>query len=140
MRKVIKIGFPIVCFVVIGGTFFLLNRAVDKVNNDKKVNAESQVVSNKIEDGKETEETKKEMSFSISEDVLNAQKKEEDERKERAIEIVKNKDGTRENVYYSNDGKDGNNYIVSIKDQESARTIIQYSVNLDMETIVIYGN
>ena len=37
MRKVIKIGFPILCIAVIGGTFILLNKTTEKINRNKLV-------------------------------------------------------------------------------------------------------
>jgi len=35
MKKVIKIGFPIVCIAVIGGTFILLNNTTGKIIRNK---------------------------------------------------------------------------------------------------------
>ena len=35
MRKIFKIGFPILCVAVIGGTFILLNKTTEKINRLK---------------------------------------------------------------------------------------------------------
>ena len=32
MRRIIKIGFPIVCLAIIAGTFVLLNKTAEKIN------------------------------------------------------------------------------------------------------------
>ena len=35
MRKIFKIGFPILCVAIIGGTFILLNKTTEKINRLK---------------------------------------------------------------------------------------------------------
>ena len=49
MKRIIKIGFPIVCVAVIGGTFYLLNKTLDRVNSmneDTKINNITNVTNN----------------------------------------------------------------------------------------------
>ena len=43
MRKLIKIGFPIVCIAIIGGTFVLLDRTTSKINRNKLSSDESSI-------------------------------------------------------------------------------------------------
>ena len=52
MRRIIKIGFPILCVAVIGGTFILLNKATERIsrNNLKEEDAYTNTVENNIEE------------------------------------------------------------------------------------------
>ena len=55
MKRVVKIGFPIVCVVIIGGTFFLLNGAKKRVNNMKsQKETNSTVVENIVDNTSKT--------------------------------------------------------------------------------------
>ena len=38
MKRIVKIGFPILCVAVIGGTFHLLNKTQDRVNEMNREN------------------------------------------------------------------------------------------------------
>ena len=135
MKKIIKIGFPILCIAVIAGTFILLNKTTDRINRNKLQkdeidNSFEENTINEMEDNTNIENT---VELSPEE----AQKK-EIENKAKAIEIVKRLAPPLENVYYTNEGKVENNYLVAIKDNDTKNPKIYYSVDVENEEIEIY--
>lgn len=50
MKKVIKVGFPIVCVVIIGGTFYMLGNLDKKVEDSLRMQQSNSV--NKVEETK----------------------------------------------------------------------------------------
>lgn len=135
MKKIIKIGFPIICIAVIAGTFILLNKTTDRINRNKLQkdeidNSFEENIINEVEDNTNTENI---VELSPEE----AQKK-EIENKAKAIEIVKRLAPPLENVYYTNEGKVENNYLVAIKDNDTKNPKIYYSVDVENEEIEIY--
>lgn len=135
MRKIIKIGFPIVCVAIIGGTFVLLNRTTNKINRNK-LNSdedsiyEENVIETKVSEGKEILEN----VVSSSEDV----KVKEIDNKARAIELVKKLSPPLTNVYYTNEGKVEDNYLVAVRENDTQIVKIYYIVDINNEKIEIY--
>ena len=133
MKKVIKIGFPIVCVSIIIGTFILLNKTAERVNKNKLREDE---VRNNIK-----EEKKEENIIIKKEEILIEQSKPkttEINNKSKAIEIVKKIAPPDSNVYYTNEGIDNGKYIVAIRDNNTKNAKIYYSVDLSLEKIEIY--
>lgn len=93
MKKVIKIGFPIVCIAVIGGTFILLNKTTEKINRNKL--KEDNSTSN-------VNQTDTDFENIVITGVEEVKNKEIDD-KNKAIEIVKKLAPPSENVYYTNE-------------------------------------
>lgn len=134
MRKVIKIGFPILCVAVIGGTFILLNKTTDRINRNKL--NENEVVNSATK--KIVEEVNQDntiVNTSVDSEDAKAQ---EVKNKAKAIEIVKKLAPPSSNVYYTNEGMVGTRYLVAIRDNTSKDVKIYYSVNIDSEQIEIY--
>lgn len=135
MRKIIKIGFPIVCVAIIGGTFVLLNRTTNKINRNK-LNSdedsiyEENVIETKVSEGKEILEN----VVSSSEDV----KVKEIDNKARAIELVKKLSPPLTNVYYTNEGKVEDNYLVAVRENDTQIVKIYYIVDINNEKVEIY--
>ena len=144
MRKIIKIGFPIACVAVIGGTFYLLNKTVKRVNENNYNNNinENNSIIQKAEDATDTFENVSKVEENIINTIPEENKKIESENEEKdknkAIDIVKKKDVSRSNVYYTNEGKNGNKYIVAVREEDTTEVVIYYSVDLDKEEIEIY--
>lgn len=132
MRKVIKIGFPILCVAVIGGTFILLNNTIEKINQNKL----------KVEEDDNTPTTT--VIEEIEEDTTNTvvdpeeAKAQEIQNKAKAIEIVQKKAPPATNVYYTNEGTIDNQYLVAIRDKDTKNAKIYYIVNVENEKMEIY--
>ena len=141
MKKVIKIGFPIVCIVLIGGTFILLNKFQSRVNDRAKINAEVSNSSKEIE--KETGEENTVMentSYTVSVEEQEKEKKTEDENEKEAIDIIKNKYtyiGT-DDIYFTNEGKENGKYIVAVRQKSTTEASIYYIVDIEQKTYDMY--
>lgn len=134
MKKVIKIGFPILCVAVIGGTFFLLNKTTSKINRNRLSEDDEEIIvaNNVIEENGNLEE--------VQENILSPEevKEQEVKNKAKAIEIVKKLAPPTENTYYTNEGMVGSEYLVAIRDNETKDAQIYYTVNIGSEKIEIY--
>ena len=138
MRKVIKIGFPIFCIVVIGGTFILLNRTVKKINENGLKNKKSDIsTENKTDDNNSFNEVNQ-VSYTVSMDDKEKQEKSEENKKDKAVELVKQKEINRKNVYFTNEGVENGKFIVAIRDTSTTEAIIYYIVDIDTEELQIY--
>lgn len=135
MKKVIKIGFPILCLAVIGGTFILLNKTTQKINRNKLPEE------NITEDVTNTDE-KNDIEENIVEEnvVLNSEEAKtiEIENKAKAIELVKKLAPPTTDVYYTNEGTVQNKYLVAIRDNDTKNVNIYYIVDVENEKIQIY--
>lgn len=133
MRKVIKIGFPILCVAVIGGTFILLNKTTDRINKNrlKDDEVENEVVETTELDSEEIENE----SVEISSEEAKAQ---EVKNKSQAIELVKKLAPSVSNSYYTNEGMADDKYLVAIRDSISKDATIYYAVDIQNEKIEIY--
>ena len=134
MKKLIKIGFPIVCIAIIGGTFVLLDRTTSKINRNKLSSDESNiydenVIETEVSNGEEVLE-----NMVNSEDI----KIKEIDNKAKAIELVKRLSPPLTNVYYTNEGKVEDNYLVAVRDSETQIIKIYYVVDINNEKIEIY--
>ena len=143
MRKIIRIGFPILCVSIIGGTFILLNKTAERINRNKLVeNEEENIVyqeENVINETVENEIIENEIvENTVYIDEEEAKLKEK-ENKEKAIEIVKKLAPPLSNTYYTNEGMVGNYYIVAIRDNETKKEKIYYGVDIEKKEIEIYN-
>ena len=134
MKKLIKIGFPIVCIAIIGGTFVLLDRTTSKINRNKLSSDESNiydenVIETEVSNGEEVLE-----NMVNSEDI----KIKEIDNKAKAIELVKKLSPPLTNVYYTNEGRVEDNYLVAVRDSDTQITKIFYVVDINNEKIEIY--
>jgi prolyl oligopeptidase PreP (S9A serine peptidase family) len=144
MKKVIKIGFPIICIAVIGGTFYLLNKTLNKVNANKVTeNTVNEDINETTNISSPTDEEDLENIQTITSTILveeqenNAAK--EIQKKAEAIELVKVADGTRSSkVYYTNEGMDDDRYIVAVRYEDTTEAIIYYTVDVEKENVEIY--
>lgn len=135
MRKVIKIGFPILCVAVIGGTFILLNRTTDRINRIKLVEEDEESVSqNVVANEIEEEEVTTEKVVVSSEEV----KAQEIKNKAKAIEIVKKLAPPTSNIYYTNEGMADGKYLVAIRDNDTKDVKIYYATDIEKEEIEVY--
>ena len=134
MKKLIKIGFPIVCIAIIGGTFVLLDRTTSKINRNKLSSDESNiydenVIETEVSNGEEVLE-----NMVNSEDI----KIKEIDNKAKAIGLVKKLSPPLTNVYYTNEGRVEDNYLVAVRDSDTQITKIFYVVDINNEKIEIY--
>ena len=129
MKKIIKIGFPIVCIAVIGGTFILLNRTTDRINRNKLKDDTTQNSS-----VNETETDLNDVKITGVEEV----KPQDVSGKNKAIEIVKKLAPPDSNAYYTNEGMVEDLYLVAIRDNETKKVKIYYTVDIENEKIEIY--
>ena len=134
MRKLIKIGFPIVCIAIIGGTFVLLDRTTSKINRNKLSSDESNIYDENVI------ETEVSNGEEVLENIVNSEdvKIKEIDNKAKAIELVKRLSPPLTNVYYTNEGKVEDNYLVAVRDSETQIIKIYYVVDINNEKIEIY--
>ena len=134
MRKLIKIGFPIVCIAIIGGTFVLLDRTTSKINRNKLSSDESSIYEENVI------ETEVSNGEEVLENIVNSEdvKINEIDNKAKAIELVKKLSPPLTNVYYTNEGRVEDNYLVAVKDSDTQITKIYYVVDINNEKIEIY--
>ena len=134
MRKLIKIGFPIVCIAIIGGTFVLLDRTTSKINRNKLSSDESSIYEENVI------ETEVSNGEEVLENIVNSEdvKIKEIDNKAKAIELVKRLSPPLTNVYYTNEGKVEDNYLVAVRDSETQIIKIYYVVDINNEKIEIY--
>lgn len=142
MKKVIKVGFPIVCIVLIGGTFILLNKFQSRVNDRARINAEVSNSSKKAEkDTREENTVMENTSYTVSVEEQEQKEKEEEENKEKAINIIKNEYsymGT-DDIYFTNEGEENGRYIVAVRQKSTTEAIIYYIVDAQEKTYEIYN-
>ena len=138
MRRIIKIGFPILCISIIIGTFILLSKTAEKINKNKLVENDDENITfqdeNTINESVQNEII--ENTIYVNSEEVKAKEKENEEK---AIEIVKKLAPPLSNVYYTNEGMVGNYYIVAIRDNETKKEKIYYGVDIENEKIEIYN-
>lgn len=142
MKKVIKIGFPILCVAIIGGTFILLNKTTERINRTKLKEDDiyNNTVENKIDEDIEVEEENKDNGNQIKNAVIDQEeiRVQEVKNKARAIELVKQLAPPTSNSYYTNEGMTGTRYLVAIRDNDTKEIKIYYSVDIEKEKIEVY--
>lgn len=166
MKKIIKIGFPIVCVAVIGGTFYLLNKTLDRVNamnedaksnnitnvingtsqnllsqnslSNSNVSNVSNLITNKVSNITNNTNSVSSSTVLVEDQEKMEAKKLED--KEKVIELVKKRDGERrDKVYYTHEGTTENGkYIVAVRYEATTEAIIYYEVDLENEIVNIH--
>lgn len=141
MRRIIKIGFPIVCLAIIAGTFVLLNKTAEKINRNKLVEEDESF--NEVLN--ETEQLPDEniVNETANENVVTTTDPEEikvleAKNRAQAIELVKRLAPPMSNVYYTNEGTENGLYIVAIRDNDTKNPNIIYSVDIENEKLEIY--
>jgi tRNA A37 N6-isopentenylltransferase MiaA len=137
MKRIIKIGFPILCVAVVGGTFYLLNKTLDKVNTGEAVDNETNYSENNttLEETNDTTVIPSTTSYQEEVDKTN----QESENKTKAKELAEKKDGARtQKVYFTNEGKEDDKYLVAVRDEETTEALIYYLVDVETETVEIY--
>ncbi len=137
MRRIVKIGFPIVCVVVIGGTFFALHKLEKKVENSKEKNtiktSTNDNISNNIE---KNIDSKKEVSFSTP--IQKEVEKMNTELEEKAIEILKKTYTFNDDVYFTNEGIEDGNYIIAVRYKETTSAKIYYEIDIENEKVEVH--
>ena len=134
MKKVIKIGFPILCVGVIAGTFILLNRTTDRISRNRLVEDDHNIVVNTTPYRPVTNAVPV-VENTLSEEEIKAQ---EVKAKARAIELVKKFTPPTTNTYYTNEGMVENKYLVAVRDNTTKNATIYYTVDINSEKVEIY--
>lgn len=137
MRRIVKIGFPILCVAVIGGTFILLNKTTERISRNrlKDDDTENVVVEEnpdivEVNEGSLVENTVTSVSGeNITQEVKN---------KNKAIELVKEKAPEYTDCYYTNEDMIDGNYLVAVRDNKTKEAKIYYTVDIQNEKIEIY--
>ncbi|MBR1540214.1 MAG: hypothetical protein IJ629_03455 [Clostridia bacterium] len=137
MKKVIKIGFPILCIAVIGGTFVLLNKTTEKINKNRltEEDEDQSFVESKVPE--EDENLEEENTSNVVVDPEEA-KVQEVKNKAKAIEIIKEVAPPTSNSYYTNEGMVEDKYLVAVRDSTSKEPKIYYAVDIVNESYEIY--
>lgn len=137
MRKAIKIGFPILCVMVIGGTFILLNKTTERINKNrlKEDDVEIENVTNSTVTVEVLEDNENSINIAVVEED---EKVQEVKNKAKAIEVVKKLAPQNSNCYYTNEGMAEDYYLVAIRDNDTKEAKIYYSVDIQNEKIEIY--
>ncbi len=140
MRRIVKIGFPIVCIAIIAGTFILLNKTTEKINKNKMTKDEEMIADNifyeeNVEVNTENEVVNENTTITPNTEEAKAQ---EIDNKAKAIEIVKKLAPPLTNVYYTNEGNENGLYIVAIRNNDTKIPNIIYAVDVENEKIEIY--
>jgi beta-glucosidase-like glycosyl hydrolase len=150
MKKVVKIGFPIVCVIVVGGTFYLLNRASNKVDEASEnalntLNKVTQITNESVSNASNeltelSTEDDEVYSYTVeTEEEIQNKEKIAKENEEKAISLVKEKDGKRnEEVYYTNESSSDEGYVIAVRRKSTTEAIIYYIVNIEKETVEVY--
>lgn len=141
MRRIIKIGFPIVCLAIIAGTFVLLNKTAEKINRNKLVEEDESF--NEVLNETEQLPDENVVNETANENVVITTDPEEIKTIEagnraKAIDIVKRLAPPMSNVYYTNEGTENGLYIVAIRDNDTKIPNIIYSVDIESEKLEIY--
>ena len=143
MRKVLKSLLVIFIFALVG---LIAYTASYYINNNKGDETTNSVISNNNVQSNTTNSiqnnTIEEPENEIEENVVENNKVEEKEEvnslsdEEKAIQLAKEQYGSTENVYFRVEQIESNNiYIVSVRDAQTTRDIIWYSVNVSNGTV-----
>jgi len=149
MKKIVKVGFPIVCVVIIGGTFILMGKTANKIKETKKSNTNIEVNETKSEvkdkDMLSTSIKAGELNSTAVDEMVEVDGDEtenslEEQNYKKACEIAKKKDEKRTaKVYYTNEGIEDGKYIVAVRLEETTEAINYYLVDIDTEKVEIYN-
>ena len=123
MRKIVKIGFPILSIAIILFTFGLMADIKGKVKEKKAEQGQT----SEIVDNNENK---------VAEDTLINSK--DDIYLRKAIQVLKNEITISENQYFTNEGEEDGKYIVALRDKETTEADIFYIVNVDTGEYEIY--
>lgn len=137
MRKIIRIGFPILCVGIILVTFWMLADIKEKAESNKlntEENSESDAentIENNVENSIENEVEDKvsnQSSVFATENEISLNK---------AIYILE-KIVDDENIYYTDEGMEEERYIVAVRDKETTQAKKYYIVDLETGEAEIY--
>ena len=133
MRKVVRIGFPILCIGIILVTFWMIGDIKKKVKENK--------TTSKIENKVENEITNEIANEIVDENENTGENSflgtEKDVKFNKATYILK-KIVTDENVYFTDEGMEENRYIIAVRDKETTETKQFYIIDIETEEIEIY--
>lgn len=146
MRKAFKIGFPIACVVIIGGTFVMLHnmkKDVENANVSSNIiaNQENNTILDNVTNNEETKNVTSDISIPVAVEDEEQAKTDKKKNQNKAIELVKEKYGNSSNVYFSNEGNDEENenkYIVAVRNKETTTAKIYYIVDINTDEVEIY--
>lgn len=128
MKKIVKIGFPIVCVAIIIFTFWLMIDMKEKVdaNSDKK-NETSEEIDNSL--NKNTENKVADDTLLNSKDYIYLRK---------SIQVLEDEIKVKDNQYFTSEGEEDGRYIVALRDAETTEAKIYYIVDVDTGEYEIY--
>lgn len=128
MKKIVKIGFPIVCVAIIIFTFWLMIDMKEKVdaNSDKK-NETSEEIDNSL--NKNTENKVADDTLLNSKDDIYLRK---------SIQVLEDEIKVKDNQYFTSEGEEDGRYIVALRDAETTEAKIYYIVDVDTGEYEIY--
>lgn len=128
MKKIVKIGFPIVCVAIIIFTFWLMIDMKEKVdaNSDKK-NETSEKIDNSL--NKNTENKVADDTLLNSKDYIYLRK---------SIQVLEDEIKVKDNQYFTSEGEEDGRYIVALRDAETTEAKIYYIVDVDTGEYEIY--
>lgn len=136
MKKIVKIGFPIVCVAIIIFTFWLMADMKEKVaeNNDKK-NEISEDIDNSLEQNDENVLNQNSENKVGEEALLNSK---DDIYLRKVIQVLENEIKVKDNQYFTSEGEEDGRYIVALRDAETTEAEIYYIVDVDTGEYEIY--
>lgn len=134
MKKIVKIGFPILCIAIIVATFIMLADIKGKVEE------------NKSKKTKETNETVNEVENEVENEVVNEvreetgllSKTEESVQFDKAAQILKGKVTISNNQYITNENEEDGRYIIAIRNKETTEAEVYYIVDVETGEYEIY--
>lgn len=162
MKKSVKIGFPIACVVIVGGTLIALANLQNKAEElsskkleNKVVNSVNQVTETKIKISNTSEYDYEQIKINeninqsvnkvnknnISKNSTNkVEEKEETKKvsdKDKAIAMVQAEWGSDPSVYFTSEGVSKGYYIIAVRDKSNKSVKMFYKVDLQTNTVEI---
>lgn len=130
MKKIVKIGFPILCIAIIVATFIMLADIKGKVEENK---------SKKTKETNETvNEVENEVVNEVQEETGLLSKTEESVQFDKAAQILKGKVTISNNQYITNENEEDGRYIIAIRNKETTEAEVYYIVDVETGEYEIY--
>ncbi len=130
MKKIVRIGFPIICLLIIAVTFWMLIDIKDQVEEDKKqkeevaenelIQDDNQIIQNKIENeviGNSTGSA----FFSDEKDVY----------VNKAVQVLKKEIEFTDKQYCTGEGEEDGRYIIAVRNSETTEAEKYYIVDIE---------
>lgn len=166
MKRSIKIGFPIVCILVVGGTLIALgnlSNKANKISSKNETNTVNTSVKNEVNNNvvseypnfsynantvsntnveNKVDESKKNENKTSNQDVTNNKTEVTDEKndtpdKEKALELAKKEWGEDNSVYFTNEGVSSGKYIVAVRDKSNTAVKLFYKIDLNTKIVEV---